>query len=223
MLTLLIFTVLLVLIMINLPIAVAMALTAIAFFVGLDNASLLTMLPAAHVRLDDRVHAARDPVLHPGRQPDEHRRGDRAASSGFAKAVIGHVSGRARPGLRHRQRHLLRHVGFGHRRRGRPGAGAAQGHGRQRVQAQGLRRHRRIGRHHRPRDPSQHPLRAVRRADRRVGRQALPGRLHPGSADGRRHDGRHRAAGESARAAQGPEGRVWSEIWASVRKRPSCR
>ncbi len=45
MLTLMIFTVLLILIMINLPIAVAMALTAVAFFVGLDNASLLTMLP----------------------------------------------------------------------------------------------------------------------------------------------------------------------------------
>ena len=43
--TLLIFAVLLVLIMINLPIAVAMALTAIAFFVGLDGTSLLTMLP----------------------------------------------------------------------------------------------------------------------------------------------------------------------------------
>ena len=45
MLTLLIFSILLVLIMINLPIAVAMALTAVAFFVGLDNSSLLTMLP----------------------------------------------------------------------------------------------------------------------------------------------------------------------------------
>src|SRR5512143_1884239 len=45
MLTLCIFAVLLVLIMIDLPIAVSMALTAIAFFVGLDNASLLTMLP----------------------------------------------------------------------------------------------------------------------------------------------------------------------------------
>ncbi|NTV35223.1 MAG: TRAP transporter large permease subunit, partial [Deltaproteobacteria bacterium] len=40
-----IFTLLLVLIMIDLPIAVAMALTAAAFFVGLDNSSLLTMLP----------------------------------------------------------------------------------------------------------------------------------------------------------------------------------
>ena len=45
MLSLCIFAVLLVLIMIDLPIAVAIALTAIGFFVGLDNASLLTMLP----------------------------------------------------------------------------------------------------------------------------------------------------------------------------------
>jgi len=45
MLTLLIFAVLLVLIIIDLPIAVAIGLTAIAFFVGLGNESLLTMLP----------------------------------------------------------------------------------------------------------------------------------------------------------------------------------
>jgi tripartite ATP-independent transporter DctM subunit len=45
MLTLTIFAVLLALIIINVPIAVAMGLTAIIFFVGLGNASLLTMLP----------------------------------------------------------------------------------------------------------------------------------------------------------------------------------
>jgi C4-dicarboxylate transporter DctM subunit len=45
MLTLMIFALLLVLIMINVPIAVAMGLTAIIFFVGLGNTSLLTMLP----------------------------------------------------------------------------------------------------------------------------------------------------------------------------------
>ena len=45
MLTLMIFTVLLLLIIIDIPIAVAMALTAIIFFTGLENASLLTMLP----------------------------------------------------------------------------------------------------------------------------------------------------------------------------------
>jgi tripartite ATP-independent transporter DctM subunit len=45
MLTLLIFTVLLVLIMMNLPIAVAIGLTAVSFFMGLGEGSLLTMLP----------------------------------------------------------------------------------------------------------------------------------------------------------------------------------
>jgi C4-dicarboxylate transporter DctM subunit len=45
MLTLMIFSLLLVLIMVNMPIAVAMALTAIVFFIGLGNESLLTMLP----------------------------------------------------------------------------------------------------------------------------------------------------------------------------------
>ena len=45
MLTLMIFALLLVLIIINVPIAVAMGLTAIVFFIGLGNASLLTMLP----------------------------------------------------------------------------------------------------------------------------------------------------------------------------------
>jgi tripartite ATP-independent transporter DctM subunit len=45
MLTLLIFALLLALILINVPIAVAMGLTAIIFFIGLGNASLLTMLP----------------------------------------------------------------------------------------------------------------------------------------------------------------------------------
>jgi C4-dicarboxylate transporter, DctM subunit len=45
MLTLFVFGVLLILIMIDLPIAVAIGLTAIAFFVGLGNESLLTMLP----------------------------------------------------------------------------------------------------------------------------------------------------------------------------------
>jgi tripartite ATP-independent transporter DctM subunit len=45
MLTLMIFAVLLLLIMMNVPIAVAMGLTAIIFFIGLGNASLLTMLP----------------------------------------------------------------------------------------------------------------------------------------------------------------------------------
>ena len=45
MLTLLIFALLLALIILNIPVAVAMGLTAIVFFVGLDQGALLTMLP----------------------------------------------------------------------------------------------------------------------------------------------------------------------------------
>ncbi len=45
MMTVAIFALLLFLILLDLPIAVAMALTAMVFFVGLDNASLLTMMP----------------------------------------------------------------------------------------------------------------------------------------------------------------------------------
>ena len=45
MMILLIFSLLLVLILLNIPIAVSMALTAVVFFIGLGNASLLTMLP----------------------------------------------------------------------------------------------------------------------------------------------------------------------------------
>ena len=45
MLTLSIFAVLLAFIVLNIPIAVAMCLTAILFFIGLGNGSLLTMLP----------------------------------------------------------------------------------------------------------------------------------------------------------------------------------
>ena len=45
MLTLAIFAVLLVLILLNLPVAVAMGLTAVIFFVGLGQGSLLAMVP----------------------------------------------------------------------------------------------------------------------------------------------------------------------------------
>jgi hypothetical protein len=195
MLTLLIFTVLLILIMINLPIAVAMALTAIAFFAGLDGTALLTMLP-------QRMYASTTGFTLLA-IPFFILAGNLMNTGGvtgrifrFARAVIGHVSGG------------LGQVCVGHRRRGRPGAGAAQGHGRQRVQAPGVRRHRRRGRHDRARHSAQHPLRALRCADRRLGRQALPGRLHPRGADGGCHDGRHRAAGAAQGLSQSPTRRV---------------
>jgi tripartite ATP-independent transporter DctM subunit len=92
MLTLLIFTVLLILIMINLPIAVAMALTAIAFFAGLDGTALLTMLP-------QRMYASTTGFTLLA-IPFFILAGNLMNTGGvtgrifrFARAVIGHVSG----------------------------------------------------------------------------------------------------------------------------------
>ena len=92
MLTLLIFSVLLVLIMINLPIAVAMALTAVAFFVGLDNSSLLTMLPQRMYASTTGFTLLAIPffilagnLMNTG--------GVTSRIFRFAKAVVGHVPG----------------------------------------------------------------------------------------------------------------------------------
>ena len=92
MLTLCIFAVLLVLILINLPIAVAIALTAIAFFVGLDNASLLTMLPqrmyastTGFVLLAVPFFILAGNLMNTG--------GVTNRIFGFARALVGHVPG----------------------------------------------------------------------------------------------------------------------------------
>jgi tripartite ATP-independent transporter DctM subunit len=92
MLTLMIFAVLLALIMINVPIAVAMGLTAIIFFVGLGNASLLTMLP-------QRMYASTTGFTLLA-IPFFILAGNLMNTGGvtgrifrFAKAVIGHVPG----------------------------------------------------------------------------------------------------------------------------------
>lgn len=92
MLTLLIFTVLLVLIAIDIPIAVAMALTAIMFFAGLENASLLTMLPQRMYASTTGFTLIAIPffilagnLMNTG--------GVTSRIFKFAKAVIGHVAG----------------------------------------------------------------------------------------------------------------------------------
>jgi C4-dicarboxylate transporter DctM subunit len=92
MLTLSIFAVLLVLIMVDLPIAVAIALTAITFFVGLGNESLLTMLP-------QRMYASTTGFVLLA-VPFFILAGNLMNSGGitnrifrFAKAVIGHFPG----------------------------------------------------------------------------------------------------------------------------------
>ena len=86
------FSLLLVLIMINMPIAVAMGLTAIIFFVGLGNASLLTMLP-------QRMYASTTGFTLLA-IPFFILAGNLMNTGGvtgrifrFAKAVIGHVPG----------------------------------------------------------------------------------------------------------------------------------
>lgn len=92
MLTLLIFSVLLLLILIGLPIAVALGLTAVVFFVGLGNASLLTMVP-------QRMYASTTGFTLLA-IPFFILAGNLMNSGGitnrifrFAKAMIGHVPG----------------------------------------------------------------------------------------------------------------------------------
>ncbi len=92
MLTLMIFAVLLALIMVNVPIAVAMGLTAIIFFIALGNASLLTMLP-------QRMYASTTGFTLLA-IPFFILAGNLMNTGGitgrifrFAKAVIGHVPG----------------------------------------------------------------------------------------------------------------------------------
>ena len=92
MLTLMIFALLLVLIMINVPIAVAMGLTAIIFFIGLGNASLLTMLPQRMYASTTGFTLLAIPffilagnLMNTG--------GVTSRIFRFAKAVIGHVPG----------------------------------------------------------------------------------------------------------------------------------
>src|SRR5512143_1187504 len=92
MLTLLIFTLLLALILIDLPIAVAMALTAITFFVGLGEGSLLTMLPQRMYASTTGFTLLAIPffilagnLMNTG--------GVTSRIFRFAKAVVGHVPG----------------------------------------------------------------------------------------------------------------------------------
>jgi len=92
MLTILIFVLLLVFIMMNIPIAVAMGLTAIIFFIGLGNASLLTMLPQRMYASTTGFTLLAIPffilagnLMNTGGVTNRIFR--------FAKAVIGHIPG----------------------------------------------------------------------------------------------------------------------------------
>src|SRR4030043_2340114 len=92
MLTLLIFCLLLVLILINIPSAVAMALTAIIFFIGLGQGSLLTMLPQRMYASTTGFTLLAIPffilagnLMNAGGTTNRIFR--------FAKAVVGHIPG----------------------------------------------------------------------------------------------------------------------------------
>ena len=176
--------------MLNIPIAVAMGLTAIVFFIGLGNASLLTMLPQRMYASTTGFTLLAIPffilaanLMNTG--------GVTSRIFRFARAVVGHIPG----GLG--QVCVIANVIFS----GMSGSAIADAAGLGQVlhkamvdngfQAEILRGHRGLGGDDRPRDSTQHPLRPLRGADRGVDRQALPGRLHPRRVDGRGHHGRH--------------------------------
>ena len=196
MLTLLIFAVLLVLIMMNLPIAVAMGLTAVAFFAGLGDSSLLTMLPQRMYASTTGFTLLAIPffilagnLMNTG--------GVTSRIFRFAKAVVGHVPG----GLG--QVCVIANVIFS----GMSGSAIADAAGLGQVLHKAMVDNGfkpkfsaaivAVGGHDRPGHSPQHPLCSLRRTDRGVGRQALPGRLYPRGADGHCHDDRHRLSGEA--------------------------
>ena len=131
---------------------------------------------------DDRrrgeLPAARRALLHPGRQPDEHRRGHRAHLQ--LRRGAGRLDeGRARPGEHPGLGDLLRHVGHGAGRCRRPRHDRDQGHEgpwlHDRVRR---RRHGRFG-HPRADHPAVPALRDLRHDGQRLDRRALPGRPDP--------------------------------------------
>ena len=91
MLTLLIFTVLLVFIVLNVPIAVAMGLTAALFFVGLGNMSLLTMLPQRMYASTTGFTLLAIPFILAANLMNTG--GVTSRIFRFAKAVVGHIPG----------------------------------------------------------------------------------------------------------------------------------
>ena len=139
---------------------------------------------AAHDRRGGKLPAARRAVLHPGRQPDEHRRRHRPHLQ--LRRLAGRLDeGRSGAGEHHRLGDLLRHVRHGAGRCRRHRHDRDQGHegpwlsGRSRR-----RRHRRL-RDPRPDLPAVPALRHLRHDGERLDRRAVPGR-HPAR---RRHDG----------------------------------
>ena len=116
-------------------------------------------------------------VLHPGRQPDEHRR-HHQPDLRFRHRPGGLDERGPRAGQHHRLGHLLGHVGHRHRRRRGPGLHRNQGHEGARLPHRIRRgRHRGFG-HAGPHHSAFAALRHLRHDGQRVHRGALSGR-HP--------------------------------------------
>ena len=201
MLTLGIFGLLVGLVIAGVPIAISLALTAIGAMWWQGGRHAAHHALPADVRGHDLVPAARRPLLHPRRQPDEHRRHD-AAHLRRGPARRGAPARRAGAGQRRRQRHLRRHVGLGRGRCGGPRHDRDPGHGGGRLRPPLRRSAHRRRLHHRPGDPAQHPVRHLRRTGQRLGGCALPRRHRPRPPHGRRPD----AGGGADGAAPGHAG-----------------
>ena len=107
----------LLLMLIGLPVALAMAVSSLVYIL-VTGITPDVIAGAAHDRRRRELSAAGRAVLHPGRQPDEHRRRDRAHLQLRGRAG-GLDARRARPRQHHRLGDLFRHVRHRHRRRRR--------------------------------------------------------------------------------------------------------
>ena len=186
----------LLLMLVGLPVALAMAVASLVYILVTGIAPDV-IAGAAHDRRRRELSAARGAVLHPGRQPDEHRRRHRPHL--HLRGRAGRLDeGRARPGQHHRLGDLLRHVRHRDRRRRRHRHDRDQGDEGPRLpdRVRG-RRHRRLG-DARADHPAVAALRHLRHDGERLDRRAVPRRRHPR----RRHD----AADDGDRRLSSPTG-----------------
>ena len=207
MLTVSIFAVLLLFILLDLPIVVAIALTAVVFFVGLGQGHFLTMLPqrmysgtTGFVLLAVPFFILAGNLMNTG--------GITSRIFRFAKALFGHVPG----GLGHVS--VVSSMIFS----GMSGSAVADAAGLGQIQHKAmvdngykpahLRVHRRIVFDNRAGHPSLHPFCPLRSAHRRLGRAAVHGGFLPGVLMGVRNDGGHRLHGESPAACRVPRARI---------------
>ncbi len=176
MLTLYIFGVLVALMFLGVPVAISMGMTSVLFFHGAGRGPEPDDGGPADVLVHHRLHAAGDPLLHHGRQPDEHRRRDHQDLP-LRLGDVRPLLGRSGPGGHRRGGDHVRHDRRGGGRGGRSGDAVAESHAGTRLRPDLYRRHHRGGRDHRTGHPAEHPFRHLRHADRRLDRPAVHGRL----------------------------------------------